>query len=138
MFNRGDFEKGGWVRAHTTSYGDVIAEVASVDKANLVLLVDFNTMGKFIIGKSKAEKLPGRPLTTDDLMQRLGGVEFDVECHACGCGKSGGVKSKLTFKIADNGITFYHIGSHEMLATFDKQGSIVFADGVEGHIYVIE
>ena len=85
-------------------------------------------------------KLPGRPLTTDDLMQVLGGKRITVECHACGCE---GVRDVITYMQNPGGckeILFYH-GDHSIegnyhLAAF-QGGRIVFAD-VEGNIFVIE
>lgn len=90
------------------------------------------------------EKLPGRPLTTDDLMMVQSGEKVEIECHACKCGESGGVRGRL-FPIVESAygekrIAFYHTEFGDIkspwLARYED-GSIMFADGVEGNIFVI-
>ena len=94
-------------------------------------------------------KLPGRPLTTDDLMLVLSGEKITVECHACGCDKGGGITGDLYAETDDpeddeldgSMLYFHHTNNPKgagnyQLASF-KDGYIVFADGVEGNIYIV-
>ena len=78
-------------------------------------------------------KAPGRPLTTDDLMQVLSGKKVKVECHACGCG---GIRDTLKAEMFANGLFFFYEHNGENIGEI-KDGSIVFADGVEGNIYIV-
>ena len=80
-------------------------------------------------------KLPGRPLTTDDLMQVLSGKILKTECHAGGCQ---GVRRSINITQSSraDGVRFYHDGNNNEIAQF-KNGSIVFADQIEGNIFVV-
>ena len=95
------------------------------------------------------EEHPGRPLTTDDLMLVLSGEKITVECHACGCDKGGGITGDLYAETDDpeddeldgSMLYFHHTNNPKgagnyQLASF-KDGYIVFADGVEGNIYIV-
>ena len=91
------------------------------------------------------EKLPGRPLTTADLMQVLSGKKITVECHAecCVKGKGHPVSGGIIYNIFKHTTYFFHANQfHQVLpsaalAEF-KDGSIVFAPNVEGNIFIVE
>ena len=118
-----------------------VGDWVSVDESDMCYRVEKKHLGAYAnVGSHGLTKLPGRPLTTDDLMQVLGGKRITVECHACGCE---GVRDVITYMQNPGGckeILFYH-GDHSIegnyhLAAF-QGGRIVFAD-VEGNIFVIE
>ena len=83
-------------------------------------------------------KLPGRPLTTDDLMQVLSGKKITVECNIDTgmCLISG--QHRITAEFGSEGRLWLHCGHNHFppIASF-RDGEIVFAEGVEGNIYVV-
>ena len=88
------------------------------------------------------EKLPGKPLDSDDLMLSLSGDKIFVECHVDGCGMAGGITELLYWDSIDMGdgkkvAVFKHNASDKCLAKFIG-GCIVFEDGVEGGVFVKE
>lgn len=98
-----------------------------------------NVTGYYAAG---ATKLPGRPLTTDDLMLVLSGKKVMVECWACDCD---GVRSHLTYshrsktECADpfNSIGFEHEAGTGMHLAYFQNGHIVWSRHVEGNVYVV-
>ena len=83
------------------------------------------------------EKLPGRPLTTDDLMQVLSGYKVMVECHTCWCKSKGGVVGQIWAEEVKGIVYFAHEGNNAKFAHF-KGGKIQFIDDDKGNIFVIE
>lgn len=116
-----EFKKGDWVR--NTSKDKAVWQVGG-DTAMASMTAD------------DYELLPGRPLTTDDLMLVLSGDKIMVECHAeCHEHMSGIIilgKCKIT------GATYFDHDGYDMGFAFFEDGSIVFADDVEGNIFVID
>ncbi len=130
--------------------------IANVDKE-----IRVDAMFTVVVQPDQLTKLPGRPLTTDDLMQVLSGKKITVECHACGCGSNGSKQAGEIYiqkreQQYHEYVAFYHknfvaggggvIYDHRdipgetgayFLARF-VNGSIVFAGGVENDIYVVE
>ncbi len=89
--------------------------------------------------------LPGRPLTTDDLMQVLSGKKITVECHAecCVKGKGHPVSGGIIYNIFKHTTYFFHANQfHQVLPSAAlagfEDGSIGFSDSVEGNIFVVE
>ena len=122
-----EFEVGDWVKNNKTG------RIVEVDNSGFT-----NAAGGYT-------KLPGRPLTTDDLMQVQSGKRIIVECHAecCVKGKGHPVSGGIIYNIFKHTTYFFHANQfHQVLpsaalAEF-KDGSIVFAPNVEGNIYVVE
>ena len=97
---------------------------------------------------SACTKLPGRPLTTDDLMRVQSGIPVWIKCDACHCAKNDDAEGYV-YTVVDKGtkghgtVSFYHENGHDEnhvnfpVASY-KDGSIVFSPDVEGSIYVIE
>jgi hypothetical protein len=141
--NKHEFKAGDWVRYKETG------KSYQVSDANAFAYSKEKTFNLY-------EKLPGRPLTTDDLMQVLSGKKVMVECHACEC-KSNRGEVYFSEKCDGKGGGFFHenftsYGS-EVIYRHDEDGrvgmpgwyfarftdgSIVFADGVEGNIFVVD
>ena len=137
-----EFQVGDWVK---DGNGLHIATVSAVEAGGYMLTWSLNNTQSFYtlqFAKEHLTKLPGRPLTTDDLMQVLGGKKIRVECHARCCNEtSGGISFKVNVeadtRTAPNTTAFYHDGQAFLFA-YIRDGSIVFAKNVEGNIYVVE
>ena len=134
-----EFKVGDWIRNHN---GDVAKikrlGVYSGEDTGIEWDADVIKSGQSYL--KSCTKLPGRPLTTDDLMLVLSGVKVMVECHACGCE---GVRDKIIAKLGecfDDIVFFYHGEYNEKSINIARisNGSIVFADSVEGSIYVVD
>ncbi len=146
-----EFKVGDWVGNHN---GDV-AQITDADEDRDTVKWDADVIkgGTSLI--TSCTPLPGRPLTTDDLMQVLSGKKIMVECHACGCGgnrgevyfsekcegKGGGFFHE-NFTTYENEVVFRHdedgrVGMPGWYFARFQDGTIVFAEGVEGNIYVV-
>ena len=109
-------------------------EIFRVDSLSVDGWVRSESMPGTIFNPKNLEKLPGRPLTTDDLMLNAGGKEIIVHCNGCEC--NGAVE--IIYPVAtSDGVAFFHKGNGAPVATFSS-GAIVFAPDVEGNIYVVE
>jgi hypothetical protein len=123
------FEVGDWVIFdEKRPAGTEIFEVTSVESKPPLL------NGKYHI--SRVAKLPGPPLTEDDLMLVLSGEKIEVECYACGCDGDRGrvvtsndVEGRCNFRHGQN-----QNGENYPIAYF-MDGSIEWADGVPGNIF---
>ncbi len=120
-------------------------EIFKVDSLSVDGWVRSESIPDTIFNPKNIEKIPGRPLTTDDLMQVLSGKKITVECHAecCVNGKGHPVSGGIIYNIFKHTTYFFHANQfHQVLPSAAlaelKGGSIVFADGVEGNIYVVE
>ncbi len=123
-----EFKVGDWVRYKETG------KTYKVTKDNAFAYNQGKTLVLY-------ELLPGRPLTTDDLMQVLSGKKVMVECHVGNCGDLGGVRYRITAEIGskEGAWAWFHHGMNHVppIASF-QDGAIVFSDGIEGNIFVIE
>ena len=144
-----EFKVGDWVK---DGNGLHIATVSVVEAGGYMLTWSLNNTRSFYtlqFAKEHLTKLPGRPLTTDDLMQVLSGRKITVECHACECKGVIGQVSAQNAKWPNEktlSMCFFHenqpFGEGEVhseanpLAYFEDN-KLVFADGVEGSIYVV-
>jgi hypothetical protein len=124
-----------------------VGDWVKFDKEKIMQIIDFDKVNKkvaFCRGEGKygnhierMEKLPGRPLTTEDLMQVLSGKKVMVECHACMCADKPKVTSRLFISINNDIVHFAHTGEVAKIALFTN-GEVKWTDGVEGNIFVVE
>ena len=144
-----EFKVGDWVK---DGNGLHIATVSVVEAGGYMLTWSLNNTRSFYtlqFAKEHLTKLPGRPLTTDDLMQVLSGRKITVECHACECKGVIGQVSAQNAKWPNEktlSMCFFHenqpFGEGEVhdeanpLAYFEDN-KLVFADDVENNIYVV-
>ena len=122
-----EFEVGDWVR-FDNGESKYTFQVSKIIPGSL-----FDSCDNEYYPLNICTKLPGRPLTTDDLMQVLSGKKVRVECHACECD---GVREHLTMNMGCGNVQVHHGNNPNWVACL-RGGYIVFADGVEGNIYIV-
>ena len=125
-----EFEVGDWVKEDS---GGFIYHINSFENDGTVNCDHCQISGQYFSSETFT-KLPGRPLTTDDLMLNASGEEFTIHCNGCGCD---GVVATIWPASHEGGVAFFHKGNTSPVATF-AYGGIVFAGDVEGNIFVVE
>ena len=128
-----EFKISDWVKFDS----DEVFQISGFNKDKTLAFGGSSKHGYYIRGR--ITKLPGRPLDISDLMRVLSGDKVMVECHACECEDDMG---EVTVQLKRESFLEFRHGLNEkgenyQIAAF-KDGSIVFADGVEGNIFVVE
>ncbi len=132
-----EFEVGDWVKEDS---GGFIYHINSFENDGTVNCDHCQISGQYFSSETFT-KLPGRPLTTDDLMMAQSGRRVHVMCHADCCGQTKGIHGDITTHVSNSVVYFGHVnqpepGYRRRMASYEA-GAIVFADGVEGNIYVV-
>ncbi len=132
-----EFEIGDWVRITEDNPNHSRLPVG-VYRVDCVMSKGSIGIDGLVVSPEFLTKLPGRPLTTDDLMHLMGGNIVCAHWNMCCGGEKVGSVFWDEERVSVGGwrVVFRHSDADEFLAEF-KDGSIVFADGVEGNIFVV-